>query len=86
MTEGGAATRALVLDGALTVVGTIGTRSAYFDEVKLPVPPTGIGVAWTYHLTHRVERGLVGARLVVAEYGDTATPGTVSAYVSGGYG
>lgn len=57
-----------------------------FEEELLPLSPLGSGVAYVYAVPYKVDPGIIGARLVVGEYGDASNPGTVSAYASPGYG
>lgn len=67
----------LLLDGTITSSAPYGQRAAYIDEIK-PGPTPADGSAITYVIYWTVTAGETTIRLLLAEAGVTATPGTAA--------
>lgn len=74
----------LVLTDTLdSVEGIYARRLAYAGEVDFPAPDSDAAVAFQY--TVSVPKGATTAKLLLAEAGDTAKPGTAAVFLTGGY-
>lgn len=67
----------LLLDGTITSAPPYGQRAGYIDEIK-PGPTPADGSAITYVIYWTVTAGETTIRLLLAEAGVTATPGTAA--------
>lgn len=72
----------ITLRSAMTVAGHRARQKFYVQELEGPVPPNGS--ALTYSLPFEVPAGMTECRLLVAEAGNTGSPGTCGIAIVGG--
>ncbi len=87
-TRGTNAMRLLVIDPTLTTLSgppAVAQQMAYVQELLLPAPGSS-PTPYYFPIPYKVDRGIVGVRLLVAEYGDTGNPGEVEVYATLAYG
>lgn len=73
----------LLVDTIDSISSPYARRLAYASEVDFPAPSSDAAV--TYQYTVAVPKGATTVKLLLAEAGDTAAPGTASVFLSGGY-
>lgn len=78
---------ALIQDGTIdsidAAVGIYARRLVYTEEIDFPAPLTDAAVRYAY--TVAIPKGAARVRLLLAEAGDVAKPGTALIAISGGY-
>jgi hypothetical protein len=70
------------IDQTVVVAQPLGTQNIYEQQLAGPIPATGAAI--TYVIAVKVPRGATTIRMIAAEGGVTATPGTIAVALTGG--